>query len=76
MSAHIDTRRKLRQIELVQDFESLLSLCTLSDADKEILRLHYIQQKDFRYIGDMLGYSETSIKKRHKEALRKISKAL
>ena len=76
MSAHIDTRRNLRQIELVQDFESLLSLCTLSDADKESLRLHYIQQKDFRYSGDMLGYSEASIKKRHKEALRKISKAL
>lgn len=76
MSAHIDARRKLKQVELVQDFEHLLSLCTLSEVDKEIMRMHYIHQKDFRYIGDMLGFSETAIKARHKEAVRKISKAL
>ena len=76
MSAHIDARRKLRQVELVHDFEHLLSLCTLSDEDKEIMRMHYIRQKDFRYIGDTLGFSEAAVKARHKEALRKLSKAL
>ena len=65
MSQHIETRRRLRDVSLVSDFESLLALCTLSEEDK-----------DFRYIGDMLGYSERTIKARHKRALKKLSDAL
>lgn len=76
MSTHTDTRKRLKKIELVSDFEAVLSLCTLSDEDKDILRMHYIQQKDFRYIGDMLGFAERTIKDRHREAIRKISHAL
>lgn len=75
-SEHIQTRRKLQAVSLVADFENLLSLCTIDDEDKEILRLHYLKNKDFRYIGDEFGYSERTIKARHKRALRKLSKAL
>lgn len=76
MTAHIETRRKLKDISLVSDFEHLLGLCTLSEEDKDILRLHYIQGKDFRFIGDTLGYAERTIKARHKRALKKLSDAL
>ena len=76
MSHHIETRRKLQEVPLVSEFEAILKLCTLSDEDKNILRMHYIQKKDFRYIADSLGYSEKTIKQRHKDALRKISYAL
>lgn len=76
MSRHIETRRKLQEVPLVAEFEAILNLCTLSDEDKNILRMHYIQKKDFRYIADSLGYSEKTIKQRHKDALRKISYAL
>lgn len=76
MSDHINTRRKLQEIPLVSDFEQVLDQCTLSDEDKEIIRLHYIQRKDFRWIGDRLGYAERTIKDRHRVALRKISYAL
>lgn len=55
-------------------FDDLLNESTLSDEDKEILRLHYLKGKDFRYIGDMLGYAEITIKKRHVKALSKLSK--
>lgn len=75
-SQHIETRRKLREIPLVEDFEHVLSLCTLDDEDKEILRMHYLNGKDFRFIGDTMGYSERTIKARHKRALKKISNAL
>ena len=73
---HIETRRKLQGVSLVADFEHILSLCTLSDEDKQILRMHYLDCKDFRYIGDMLGYTERTIKARHKRALNKVSDAL
>lgn len=55
-------------------FDDLLNESTLSDEDKEILRLHYLKGKDFRYIGDTLGYAEITIKKRHVKALSKLSK--
>lgn len=72
-SEHIETRKRLKAIPQVSRFDDLLNQCTLSDEDKEILRLHYLQQKDFRYIGDLLGYAEVTIKKRHAKALNKIA---
>lgn len=72
MTSHIQTRAKLKEICLVTAFEDLLNLCILSDTDKEILRLHYLQEKDFRYIGDKLGFSESAVKQRHRKALKKL----
>lgn len=76
MTKHIDTRRRIQGIADISSFTELLDKTTLSDEDKNLLKLHYIQGKDFRYIGDMLGYSESTIKRRHKKALVKISKLL
>lgn len=72
MTSHIQTRAKLKEIYLVTAFEDLLDLCTLSDIDKEILRLHYLKEKDFRFIGDTLGFSESAVKQRHRKALKKL----
>lgn len=76
MSDHIDVRRRIKNIPSVASFNELLELSTLSDQDKEILRLHYLKEKDFRFIGDALGYSESTIKYRHKKALKKLSKLI
>lgn len=73
---HIDVRRKIKSIPSIESFDQLLEVSTLSDEDKEILRLHYLKDKDFRYIGDMLGYSESTIKYRHRKALKKLSKLI
>lgn len=76
MSTHIDTRRKVKEIADISSFHSLINSVTLSDTDRTILELHYVEHKDFRYIGDMLGYSEATIKRRHKMALQKLNKIL
>lgn len=73
---NIKTRRKLESIPLAADFESLLNLCCMSEENKEIMRLHYIEEKDFRYIGDRLGYSESAMKKRHAKILSKLNKVI
>ena len=65
---HIETRRALKEIPLVSEFDAVLARCTLNDEDKAILRMHYI--------GDSLGFSERTIKERHRESLRKISHVL
>ena len=72
MSVNIETRKRLKNIPSIATFDELLEQSTLSDIDKEILRLHYLKEKDFRYIGDTLGYAEVTIKKRHLKALSKI----
>ena len=76
MSEHIDTRKKLKGIASVSSFYSLINSATLSQTDKQLLILHYIDGKDFRFIGDTLGYSESTIKKKHRKILAKLSKVL
>lgn len=76
MSDHIKTRNKLKSIPKVSTFMELLDSCTLSDEDKEIVKLHYVQNKNLGYIADILGYSESTIKKKHKKILAKLNKLL
>lgn len=75
-SEHIETRRKLRSIYSVNTFEQLIESCVLTDEDKSILRLHYLKGKDFRFIGDELGFSERTIRRRHQKILSKLNKML
>lgn len=75
-SEHIKTKRKIKEIASINTFNDLINACTLTEEDKEILRMHYLQGKDFRYIGDVLGFSESTIKKRHKKSLSKLNKIL
>lgn len=74
--SHIKTRNTLKDIPLVETFEALLNKSMISDEEKELIRLHYIQKKDFRFIGDTLGYSEASIKAKHRKILKKLNKLL
>lgn len=52
LTSHIKTRNTLKDIPLVETFEALLNKSMISDEEKELMRLHYIQKKDFRFIGD------------------------
>lgn len=72
----MEAKNKLRNIILKTEFESLLEDYVLTDEDKELMRLHYLKGKDFRFIADALGYSEITIKKRHAKILTKISKLI
>lgn len=76
MTEHVATRRKLKEIPRIATFQQILDESTLTDLEKEIISLHYLEDKDYRYIGDKLGFSETTIKRKHQKALKKISKIL
>lgn len=75
-SDHIVTRKKIQSIANISTFNELLDACMLTDEDKQLLRMHYIKGKDFRYIGDTLGFAESTIKRRHRKALQKLNKLL
>lgn len=75
-SEHIQTRNKVKKIAKVTTFNELIDACTLTETDKKLLRLHYLDGKDFRYIGDTLGFSESTVKKKHRKALQKLNRIL
>ena len=76
LSVHTDTRKKLKSIPKVSTFMELLDSCTLTEEDKEIIKLHYLKGKNLSFIADTLGYSESAIKKKHKAILSKLNKLL
>lgn len=71
---YIKIKRKVKEIPDIRSFNGLLEASTLSDLDKEILRMHYLQEREFSYIADVLGYNQKTIEARHRKALLKISK--
>lgn len=73
---HIETRRKLQKICGVQEFEKILQQCILTEDEKIILRLHYLDGKSLAYIGDVLGFSECTIKMKHRKILKKLNNFL
>lgn len=76
MTEHIATRKKLKEIVEIKTFSELLNRCILSEEERRIMDLHYLEYKDFRYIGDLLGFSEGAIKKKHRRILRKLNQVL
>lgn len=76
MREHIETRRKLKNMYDVRALDDLLNRCILTEEEKHITRMHYLQGKELTFIGDMLGYSESTIKRKHKHILSKLSNLL
>lgn len=76
MSKHIETRSRIKDIPDIGQFNNLLNRSTISNEDKTIMYLHYIEDKDFLFIADELGYSESWIKKKHRKILKKLGKIL
>lgn len=75
-SEHIETGRKLKQKASVADFEEILSRCAISDNEKKVLRMHYVQKQDFQFIGDTLGVSKWTAMQWNRAAIEKLSKVL
>lgn len=74
MKYDTSVQRTLRALPSISSFEGVLNSSTLSELDKQILRMHYLEEKNFAYIGDVLGYSESGIRKRHLRAMKKIGR--
>lgn len=73
---YIKVKHKVKDIPDKRSFNGLLEASTLSEEDKEIIRMHYLQDKDFSYIADVLGYTESNVKVKHKKAIMKLGKLL
>ena len=65
---------KLKSLYRVDDFNDLLDSLMLSEDERNILELKYRHNKTISYIADMLGMSESSVKKKHTRAMEKIAR--
>lgn len=72
MTDHIKTRKKLQSIPTKLEFNALLDSIVLSDKEKRMMQLYYVERKDFDYIADELGYTKSGILRMHKRVLKRI----
>ena len=76
MGYNKNTQHAIEDIPDIRTFEELIDNLMISEEDKTIMRLHYLDDKNFAFIADYLGYSVSWIKKRHLRILRKVTKLL
>lgn len=76
MKYNKSTQHSLEEIPDIKTFEELIEQLTISEEDKTLMKLHYIEDKNFAYIADVLGYSESWVKRKHLRILKKLDKIL
>ena len=69
-----ETRKHLKEIETIAEFESILNQIMLSKEEKQILNMIYKDKQTVSFIACELGMSESSVKSKHRKLLDKISK--
>jgi DNA-directed RNA polymerase specialized sigma subunit len=74
-SEHIETRRKLKEVEKA-DFLEILDRVMLSENEEQIMKQYYMKHKTMPEIADNIGYSEIGVVKAHQRILKKISKII
>lgn len=68
------TRDKIKNIPTIKDFDDLLSQTMLNDDDIKIMEMIYKDRLPLGVIADKLCMSESTIKRKHKRILVKMSK--
>ena len=76
MSKHLEIKLKVKQIKRRSTFNEIIEDCMLSEKEKKMLKMYYIENKTLDYIADELGYSKAGIIKMHKRSLQKIESLL
>lgn len=75
-SKNIETKHKIKNINRKIDFYNLLDECMLSEKEKQMMKMFYVENKDLSYIADQLGYSSQGISKMHSKILKKLESLL
>lgn len=76
MSAHIETKHKVKAIAEPKTFQDLLDRVILTDEEKELMRLIYIEQLTQDIVAYRLNTSKSTIKRKHKKVLDRLRKVL
>ena len=66
------TKKFVRSIRSKVDYEAFMGSLMLTDAEREIADMVFVKGWDYRMIGDTLGYSEVTIKRKMQRILDKV----
>lgn len=75
MTDHVLTKKKLKKLTKRQ-FGALVCEALLTPREREIVGMIYIQHKPLDVIADALGYSESTVRLKHRQALQKIKNVM
>lgn len=73
---HLQAREKIKSIHSKKELLGVLEDRLLTDDERTVIEEHYINGKSLSVIADFLGYSESSVKRFHKNALIKLNDIL
>lgn len=76
MTKHMEIKRRVKGINEKSTFNAILDNSMLSEKEKTLMRMYYIEKHDFDFIADTLGYSKMGIVKMHKRILQRIESLL
>ena len=76
MTKHIEIKHKIQNINRKTEFNNLLDESMLSDREKQMMNLYYVEGKTIDYIADEMGYSPQGILRMHKRILKKLESLL
>lgn len=65
-------KKALINIRTIEEYNSFMDKIKLSDEQRKIADMAFINGYDYRYIGDKLGYSERTIKAKMSKILSKL----
>lgn len=71
-----EVRKKLRNLPLKQDIVDLLEKVALSERERNVVVMFYVEKKQMMDIADELGVSEPTVLKDHARCLDKIGAIL
>lgn len=73
MTEHILTKKRLiKEARTKRQLCALVEEALLTPREREIVVMIYIQHKPLDVIADALGYAESTVRLKHRQALRKI----
>lgn len=76
MTRHMEIKQKVKSINEKTAFNAILDNSMLSEKEKTMMKMYYIEKHDFDFIADTLGYSKIGVLKMHKRVLQKIESLL
>ena len=65
-------KHALLNIKTIEEYKNFMNSRKLSDEQRRIADMVFVNGYDYRYIGDKLGYSERTIKSKVSKILEKI----
>lgn len=69
---NFEVRKKLRSISTYKTFYQMLDGVILSDEERKIIEMFYLENKSLDLIADELKLSKTTVARKHKKILNKL----